>query len=152
MKIKLLLLIFSIASISLFLFPPRLYTPKEKNNGEKIIKLGRAEITVEVADTEWERSQGLSGRTSLLRNQGMLFVFPQKSRYSFWMSDMKFPLDFIWIDGYKVVEITYDVPYPKNGESPITIAPKAPADKVLEVNAGVASAAGVKVGDQIGGL
>lgn len=124
----------------------------QKGGGEKKILLGSIEITVEVADTEEKRSQGLSGRTSLPQNGGMLFVFPQKNRHSFWMKEMKFPLDFIWIDGNQVVDITYDVPYPKDEEAVHSLVPEFPVDKVLEINAGGVNLSGVKIGDQVSGL
>lgn len=127
------------------------FLPKLKT-GEKIIQLGKTRITVEVADTEWKRAQGLSGRPSLPQNSGMLFVFPTKNRYSFWMKEMKFPLDFVWIEGNRVVEITEDVPSPKPDESPASLTPKLSVDKVLEVNAGVVDSSEIRVGDKIGGL
>ena len=45
-----------------------------------------------------ERSQGLSGRPNLAAGTGMLFVFEQAGSYAFWMKDMRFPLDMVWID------------------------------------------------------
>lgn len=148
---KLFLLITPLAFLFLFLALFK-NSPSNQQAGEKIIQLGDAKIAVEVADTDKERTQGLSGRPSLPRDRGMLFVFSSKNRYSFWMKEMKFPLDFIWIDKDKVVDLTPNVPYPKNGESPVSIIPKVPVDKVLEVNAGVIDSSQVKIGDQLADL
>ena len=129
-----------------------LFSPREKKQTEKIIKLGELKILAEVAETEWEKTRGLSGRVSLSQDRGMLFVFDDKKTYSFWMKEMKFPLDFVWIDGDKVVDITQNVPYPKDNEKPVSIAPRAPVDKVLEVNAGAVESSGAKIGDTVSGL
>ncbi|MBI4100276.1 DUF192 domain-containing protein [Candidatus Microgenomates bacterium] len=120
--------------------------------GKKVITMGKAKITVEIADTTEKKVKGLSGRPSLGQNEGMLFVFPQKSAYSFWMKDMKFPLDFIWINGSQVVDITKNVPYPQDSGQPPLVSPKAVVDKVLEVNAGVADSSGIQIGDTIVGF
>ena len=52
---------------------------------------------MEVADTTQARAKGLSGRSCIGQNEGMLFVFNQPGFYEFWMKDMKFPIDIIWI-------------------------------------------------------
>src|SRR3954471_24776165 len=52
------------------------------------VKLGSTTIQVDISDTEALREQGLSGRTSLAENEGMLFVFPTPGPYGFWMKDM----------------------------------------------------------------
>lgn len=49
-------------------------------------------LTVEVAQTDMQRSQGLMNRTSLPQGQGMLFIFPQEQVLSFWMKNTLLPL------------------------------------------------------------
>ncbi len=58
---------------------------------------------MEVAKTSSELSRGLSFREYLPENQGMLFVFDKDGYYSFWMKDMKFNLDIIWINSNGIV-------------------------------------------------
>ena len=70
------------------------------------------EYAVEIADTEDTKSQGLSGRTSMAKNKGMLFIFNESSYKYFWMKGMNFPLDFVWINGKKIVDIKKNVPKP----------------------------------------
>ncbi|MCR4256846.1 MAG: DUF192 domain-containing protein, partial [Candidatus Uhrbacteria bacterium] len=72
--------------------------------------------------------------------------------HPFWMNRMRFSLDIIWIDGKTVVEIAENVPSPRFGEIPYTHVPKAEADRVLELNAGMVQETGLGVGDWIGGL
>ncbi|OGY18037.1 MAG: hypothetical protein A2784_04985 [Candidatus Chisholmbacteria bacterium RIFCSPHIGHO2_01_FULL_48_12] len=112
------------------------------------LKIGKAEIKVEVADTDEARSRGLAGRDSLAEDEGMVFIFEQPGQYGFWMKGMKLPLDFVWIADNKVVEITEDIPVDVN-ESPKVYQPQPAIDAMLEVNAGWAGRNGVKVGDRV---
>src|SRR3989344_7098066 len=102
----------------------------------KSLTVGSASIKVEIADTDAKRSHGLSDRQSLSENTGMLFIFPQSGIYPFWMKDMHFPLDFIWISQKKVVDVAENVPNPKNpGDHLPLYSSREPIDMVLEVNA-----------------
>ena len=104
-------------------------------------------ISVEIADTDALQEQGLSDRDSLGANSGMLFAFPSDQRPEFWMKDMHFPLDIIWIDDSgKIVDITQDI---LPDSYPSTVSPKALVRYVLEVNAGFASAHSILVGDSV---
>jgi len=109
------------------------------------LTLGPAALSVEIADSAklWEK--GLSGRDSLAVGQGMLFVFPRVHQPVFWMKEMNFPLDLIWIADRQVIEITPSVPVPTVGDGP-TYSPKVPVDMVLEVPAGYAAQSGITVG------
>ena len=79
----------------------------------------------------------------------MLFIFADKQVRQFWMKDMHFPLDMIWIDGDTIVDISENVPPPGAGEEPVIVYPKAPVDKVLEVNAGEVEKYGLKSGQRV---
>src|SRR3972149_3295989 len=66
------------------------------------VQIGDKSITVEIADSIEERGKGLSDRTSLKEDAGMLFIFAKKDVFpSFWMKDTLIPLDFIWINDGK---------------------------------------------------
>ncbi len=101
-------------------------------------------VVVEVMDTNEKRQQGLSGRERLGENEGMLFVFDRPGIYSFWMKEMKFPLDFVWINEDKVVDLREKV-----GITEMNIRPARPADRVLEVNSGWIEKHQIKVGDEV---
>lgn len=103
------------------------------------------ELKLEIASDSSSRSKGLSGREELCENCGMLFLFDKKSMYDFWMKDMKFPLDIVYIDGNKVSEVFTNVPMLTDGKTTV-ISPKNPADKVLELNAFSAEKNGLKQG------
>lgn len=116
------------------------------------IKINEALILVEVADNSNSRSRGLSGREKLEPSQGMLFVFEAPKKYQFWMKDMKFALDFIFIQDGLVVDILKNVTPPRAGidQSQLPIyEPVVPISMLLEVNAGFADSNGIKVGDRV---
>ena len=109
--------------------------------------IGDKSITVEVADTDEERTQGLSGRGSLGVGQGMLFLFEFAARYGFWMKDMKFAIDIIWLnDAWQVVGVERDVP---PSSYPHVFYPPSPVSYVLELPAGQAAALGIDTGSTL---
>jgi hypothetical protein len=116
---------------------------------EAVVKISSVEIPVELARTQAELEQGLSGRPSLEADKGMLFVFSRPGTYSFWMPDMHFPIDIIWINNDKVVDISADVSNEFDAEDPVFYRPSEPAQYVLEVNAGYAAEKEIKIGDEV---
>ena len=114
---------------------------------------GAASYAVDVAVTPNERRQGLSGRETMAQDAGMLFVFEEEQPLHFWMKDMRFPLDIIWIDGQcRLIDVAADVPTPppnaENAEIPRVQSP-SPARYVLELNAGEWAQAGLSPGDRV---
>lgn len=110
----------------------------------------KAKIKIEVAKNNDEKAKGLGGRESLAEENGMLFVYDVKLKPRFWMKGMRIPLDFIWIDGDKVVDLLANVPPPQEGQSDATLplySSVVEVDKVLEVNAGFISKNNITVGD-----
>lgn len=88
-------------------------------------------VKVSVADTEREWQQGLSGTKRLPEGVGKLFVFDTPALYGFWMKDMRYPIDIVWIDDvWQVVGITRDVA-PET--YPAIFYPPKPVTYVLEV-------------------
>lgn len=101
------------------------------------VKIGQHIYAVDVAQTNEARIKGLSDRKELLKKHGLLFIFNESQRQGFWMKDMNFSIDIIWIDEYlKVVGIERNVSpdtFPEIFYSPESIR------YVLEVNSGEAS-------------
>jgi uncharacterized membrane protein (UPF0127 family) len=113
------------------------------------VRVGMHVIDAEVADTFESRARGLSGRRRLPEGRGMLFVYGRADRYGFWMPDMHFDLDLVWIRGDRVAEITPDVPHdPPEGGLPV-YRPSVAVDRVLEVPAGTAARLGWAAGDPV---
>jgi hypothetical protein len=107
---------------------------------------GRIKVAADVASTPVTREKGLSGRESLELDEGMLFVFMRADRYAFWMKDMKFAIDILWIKDDEIVDITTDAPPPAAGAPLERYFPMYPVDKVLEVPAGFAARQGLRTG------
>ncbi len=106
---------------------------------ENKMKIGEKTLTVEIADSAQEHEEGLSGRNSLNKDHGMLFVMTKDSKPTFLMRGMKFPLDIIWINDGKIIGFSENLEPPKGSTGdenlPLYGAP-APVDFVLEVNGG----------------
>lgn len=127
---------------------------KQATTGGKTANINGHTIKLEIADQPNEQMKGLSNRNSLADDVGMLFTFPQAGYQQFWMKDMKFPLDIIYLNGEKVVTIYDSIPafnQVGNTKTPnLTIyTPTDPANNVLEINAGLAKKYDLKVGDTV---
>ncbi len=105
-------------------------------------------FSVEVAKTTTEKEKGLSGRNSLTPNHGMYFPFDTPGFYPFWMKDMKFPIDIIYIANGKVVTVYKNVKPAADPYSTV-VKPTQPTDSVLEINAGEAEKYTTKNGDTV---
>jgi len=121
------------------------------NNSNKIkfkyAEIGGKKFNLETASSLKDREAGLSGRENLCEDCGMLFLFDRKGKYSFWMKDMKFDLDIIWIFGNEIVSLVKNISY-ENGAEEI-INPETFSDKVLEINSGLCDKLNIKVGDKV---
>ena len=112
-------------------------------------QVGDKKINLILAKSDKDRIRGLSGRKNLEADRGMLFVFEKKDQYSFWMKEVNFPLDIIFIDANTVVDLFENVP-PANNPANLTIyKPSQPANFVLELNAGQAKKLNIKKGSKI---
>ncbi len=105
-------------------------------------------IEAEVADSPESRQKGLMFREKMPENRGMLFVFPQQAKYNFWMKNMSFSLDIIWIDSnYTIVEIKENM-LPCQDPCQV-IAPSREASFVLEVAGGFAKKNKLQILDKV---
>lgn len=141
-KIILLILILFLLII-FFIFKNK----KEKYNFTTAL-VDNVEINLEIADDKAEHYLGLSFRESLHESSGMLFLFPQKEIRSFVMRDMKFPLDLVFIEENKIIDIYSNLPFAE-ADSKILYKSSLPVDKVLELNAGFCQQHNISVGDEI---
>lgn len=129
------------------------------------LSIGQTKVKAYIADTEALRQKGLSGRAELSDDEAMLFIFDRPGRYGFWMKDMMFPLDIIWMDEWKprtdadktqknaegksrlvVVDVKENV---SPATFPEVFTPISPAKYVLETRAGFAEKNELKIGDEI---
>ena len=118
-----------------------------------VVKIGDALFPVDLALTPEQRSQGLSGREVMAAETGMLFIFENEGTFSFWMKEMHFPLDIVWIGAdCTVVDVTLGAPPPEEGQALADLpkfSPSSPALYVLEINAGEYAEQGIEPGDLV---
>jgi uncharacterized membrane protein (UPF0127 family) len=125
----------------------RFGVPEKKDGGVVIngtLRTEKSVIPVRIVDTEKERTQGLSGTVSLPEGQGMVFIFDNPAPYGFWMKDMRYSIDIVWIDAsFRVVGVTESVSplsYPETFFAPVQV------QYVLEMNSGDARRYGLAPG------
>jgi uncharacterized membrane protein (UPF0127 family) len=136
-----------LGAIVAVLFLVLLFLHEKNGIYNQTLMAGATAIPVSIADTDATREQGLSGTASLPITDGKLFVFDQPSSYGFWMKDMSYGLDFVWIDSsMKIVGITPDV---AANTYPQIFYPPQPVQYVLEVNAGFATKNNLTIGEQL---
>lgn len=118
----------------------------ESYSSATVVVDGRYRVVAEVADTDRKCARGLSGREALGPDEGMWFVFPGAAPRAFWMKEMLFPIDILWVRDGKLVDLSVNLPTPVPGEQLPVYRPAVPADRVLEVPAGYAAAHGLRLG------
>lgn len=107
---------------------------------------GQARFSVEIADDDAERAQGLMFRESLATSAGMLFLYEKPQRASFWMKNTRIPLDMIFLTPEGKVARVHAEAVPGDltpidgGEGIIA---------VLEINGGLAAQLGIAEGSEI---
>ena len=127
--------------------------PAETTIAGPFVRVDDLVFPVELAADPDTRIRGLSGRASLDSGTGMLFVFENSERFRFWMKEMQFSLDIVWISsGCTVVDVSVDVPFPDPSTPSNDLprySPEGTAKYVLEINGGEAAALGVGAGDPV---
>lgn len=147
-RITFLLLLVLISTIIAFIFVYYSQVEIVVPRNSFYLTINNIKIDLSIADTPLKQTQGLSYQKNLEKNVGMLFIFPDKRVRNFWMKNMNFSLDIIWIDDNKIVKIDTNLlpegEQPKNSYSSIL-----PIDHVLEVNAGFCKSNKIYVGDTV---
>ena len=114
---------------------------------EGLIKINEEFFSVLVADTSKKRTLGLSGREELNTGHGMLFVFETSGDHPFWMKDMNFAIDILWINEHNEIIHILEKVSPETYPTAFT----SPEDAlfVLELPMGTVAEAGIKLGDKV---
>ncbi|MFA5359064.1 MAG: DUF192 domain-containing protein [Patescibacteria group bacterium] len=137
--------VFLIIVVFLVLFVKQNFFEK---NHYGTVRIGGRNIAVEIADNTTRRNKGLSGRAKLDSNTGMLFIYPDYAIRSFWMKNMFFSLDIIWIKDNRIVGVEKNVSLPIGAYIPV-VKSSDPVNAVLEVNAGFCEKNNIKIGDAV---
>lgn len=142
-----LLVVIAFASLTFSKDGFKNFFPNLTNNPK--VTINNQAFKVEIADDEKEKQIGLSGKKSLSADKGLLFIFNKADYYSFWMKNMLFPIDIIFINGDKIVTIYENVQPPTSEEDLSILQPEQPSDKVLEINANLSKKYNIKKGDSV---
>jgi uncharacterized protein len=141
------LVLILIAGIAVYQFNKN-QQPQLKKDGK--VTIGSHAFDVEIVRDAKAQQIGLTKYTSIKETQGMLFIFEQPGEYGFWMKNMKFPIDIIFVQNETIVSIFQDVQPVKNDTANPTIyQPQKPADRVLEVQSGLVKRYNIKDGDKV---
>jgi uncharacterized membrane protein (UPF0127 family) len=106
-------------------------------------------VAAELAVTDEERQQGLMFREKIAEDQGMLFIFEEEEIHSFWMKNMRFSIDILWLDRERrIVHLESRVP-PCTVDPCPSYPPDRPASFVLELQSGAAEKHGLKLYDRL---
>ena len=124
---------------------------QQEQNQTALVSIGGVNILSSLATTPESQSKGLAIKDSLNENEGMLFIFESPQKYSFWMKDMKFPIDIIWINSAgKIVHIeknlspcVFLLPCP-------SYTPNEDSLYVLEVVSNFTNKFDIDIGDAVG--
>lgn len=109
-------------------------------------------ITAETMVLEMDMMRGMMFRDALARDRGMLFAHSKPGNYSYWMYQVKIPLDIIWMDSrHQIVEISANTPpcRTKASECP-SYGGKFTSQYVLELAGGMAGKYGLSEGQVVG--
>ena len=105
-------------------------------------------IALELARTPQEQALGLGQRDALEWGHGMLFLYEEPQFHRFWMKDMRFDIDILWIREGRIVDISHNVRH-RPGSTGDQASPRELADQVLELPAGYAAAQGLRPGHRV---
>lgn len=142
--------LFLVGAVMIALIVERQIT--QKVGAQLITQEGGHELTLEVAHTSRQRSQGLMERDSLSVNAGMLFTYDEQQLpdHSFWMYKTHFPIDIAFLDQHgKVMSMKTMMPCTDRKENCLRYAAGVPFWMALELNAGALASMGVSVGDRL---
>ena len=145
--VSFIVVILFLGVIAFFLSNQNIFLQKTTGNDVKFVKTAGVLVKVDLALTAKEQEQGLSGRKNLEKDAVMLFIFAKPSKNFFWMKDMNFPIDIIWIDQNFLVVYVQKNALPSS--YPNSFGPGVDNSYVLEVSAGFSDKNNLKIGDSV---
>lgn len=115
------------------------------------VKIADATIIAGVARTDAEQEKGLGGYAEIGMQEGMQFPFEEPTWPTFWMKDMLFPIDIVWVSEGKVLGVVENID-PQIGAQEDELKLYDPPDFIdsaLELHAGAVKKFNIKVGDEV---
>jgi uncharacterized membrane protein (UPF0127 family) len=109
--------------------------------------LDNYKILVDIALTDKQVQDGLAIKNSLNENEGMLFFLGEPRKASFWMKNMKFPIDIIWLDeNFSIIHIEQELQPCESVFYCKSYKPNSEALYVLETIAGFTKKHNMQIG------
>lgn len=139
-------IVFALVSLCFFLGIGVFLYFIQKGDGDTIF-IDTHEVFVDVMRTNSEHARGLSGRKKLCKNCGMLFIFDVPQERTFWMKDMLFDIDIVWIRDDRIVHISQGIDH--SGGIDTIVQSHKPVDMVVELPAGYISKHHIDIGQTI---
>jgi len=139
----------AIIIVALVLIASFIMISNKPSETAKVAFLGKTNITTEIAYTDEEKGKGLMYRDGLPEGSGMLFIFDREGPYTFWMKNMKFPIDIAWVSQHCTVVFLTKGAMPCVNEPCSTYQPDEPIKYAIEVPDGFIEKHGISVGDEI---
>lgn len=112
------------------------------------VEIGGVKVKAEVADNPITQTKGLMFHKPLAEDDGMLFKFGREGQYTFWMMNVSFPIDIIWINSEKKVVHIVEHAEPCFLNCKL-YASTAKAKYVLEVKAGFVKKHKIEIGSKV---
>ena len=119
----------------------------KKTNGK--VTINKQIFNIEVVKSDNDKQIGLTKYSAIMDNQGMLFVFDNPDINGFWMKNMKFPIDIIFIKDDTIISFVEKAPIADPKKDPTIYNPDAPVNYVLEINDGLIKKYNIKKGDKV---
>jgi hypothetical protein len=110
-----------------------------------MLRIKRARVYVELALNERQRTRGLMYRDRLSQDEGMLFIYREPQKLSFWMRNTRIPLSIAYIRSDWTISSIHDMK-PLDESS---IPSLEEVQFALEVNQGWFNTYGIKKGDKL---
>ncbi|MFO7809003.1 DUF192 domain-containing protein [Guyparkeria sp.] len=124
-------------------------SPSSDDGTQRVMWLGGERFEIELATTPTSRQRGLMHRPPLAEDQGMLFIYPDEARRSFWMKNVSFAIDILYLDAeWRVIHRHEAVPPCRRDPCP-GYPSDAAARYVLELPAGTAGRLSLEAGTRI---
>jgi len=119
---------------------------------QQTYNLAGVDFILDLAKTPEQFRQGLSNRAKLEPNQGMLFIYPEKQNLTFWMKEMNFDIDLVWLLDGKIMAYIENMPKPDKNTAlkdlPLYTSPM-PVNQVLELPSGTIQRLKLAVGQKL---
>lgn len=128
---------------------PLLQADDQNDLETREMRIAGESFTVELAVERADRRRGLMHRSGLAAGRGMLFVYPDEASRAFWMKNVSFPIDILFLDGAgTLVALTRRAPPCRKSPCPMYRS-DAPTCYVLELPAGTAERLDLDIGERL---